>query len=416
MTSVTRERLLNRNFVLLWQGQLVSQLGNQAFLVATMSWLLETRGSPLLMGLLLMASTLPAVIVGPVAGAVADRYPRRALIVGSDFVRGLGHLALGTAMAVSVSADGIVAALLAWAVVSGVVGAVLMPALTAAIPDVVPQNRLASANSVLHMSSQAATLVGQAVGGVALIWIGVPGLILFDGATFLLSALAAAFARVPAHQRHGVGRLHATARAYLDDVRTGIAWLRARPPLRTLVLAFCAVNFLFTPVFVLLPVYVKDILRQGPEWYGFLLAAAGAGAIAGAAVTPVAVRRRGDLRWCLLGIGGATAALAATRSALLATALLFALGSCSGILNVRVMTTLQSAVPGDLRGRVVAVTVALAGAAVPAGLGLGGLLGDVARPALAWLVAACGSAIVVAALWLPGAGSGGLDAKAESKN
>jgi len=80
------------------------------------------------------------------------------------------------------------------------------------------------------------------------------------------------------------------------------------------------------------------------------------------------------------------------------------------------MTTLQSAVPGDLRGRVVAVTVALAGAAVPAGLGLGGLLGDVARPALAWIVAACGSAIVMVALWLPGAGTGVLDAKTESKN
>jgi hypothetical protein len=73
------ERLLGRDFLLLWQGQ----LGNQAFLVATMSWTLEATGSPGLMGLLLMASTLPAVVVGPIAGAMAERHSLRALIVAA---------------------------------------------------------------------------------------------------------------------------------------------------------------------------------------------------------------------------------------------------------------------------------------------------------------------------------------------
>jgi MFS family permease len=68
-------RLLGRDFLLLWQGQLVSQLGNQALLVASLSWTLEATGSPALMGLLLMASTLPAVALGPIAGAMADRIP-----------------------------------------------------------------------------------------------------------------------------------------------------------------------------------------------------------------------------------------------------------------------------------------------------------------------------------------------------
>ena len=64
------------------------------------------------------------------------------------------------------------------------------------------------------------------------------------------------------------------------------------------------------------------------------------------------------------------------------------------------MTTLQSAVPAGLRGRAVAVAVALAGAAAPAGLILGGLLGGLARPAVAWIIAACGACIVVLALGL----------------
>jgi hypothetical protein len=68
------QRLFRRDFVLLWQGQLVSQLGNQAFLVATMSWLLETTGSPALMGVSSWLD-LPAVVSAH-RGALADRHSR----------------------------------------------------------------------------------------------------------------------------------------------------------------------------------------------------------------------------------------------------------------------------------------------------------------------------------------------------
>ena len=211
---------------------------------------------------------------------------------------------------------------------------------------------------------------------------------------------SAALARVPQPSRPPALPLGDHATAYLRDVREGVSWLWQRAPLRTLILAFGAVNFLFTPVFVLLPVYVKDVLVRGPEWYGYLLAAAGGGAMAGAALAPLALRGHVGLRRALFGIGACTAALGASRSPLLALALLFGLGLLSGVLNVRVMTTLQSSTPGELRGRVLSVTVALAGAAVPAGLALGGLLGGLARPILASVIGGCSAGIVVVAVLL----------------
>jgi len=395
------ERLFGRDFVLLWQGQLVSQLGNQAFLVATMTWVLEAVNSPALMGLLLMASTLPAVAFGPLAGAMADRHSRRGLIVVADLLRGLGHLGLaGMLMAAPGATSVIVLLLLALGFASGVLGALLTPALAAALPDVVPARRLAAANSLHQMSSQAAALVGQAAGGLAYTWVGAAGLVLFDGITFIFSAACAALARVPQPTRRPSLALREHGTAYLRDVREGVAWLWERPPLRALILAFAGVNFLFTPVFVLLPLYVKDSLGRGPEWYGFLLAGAGGGAIVGAGLAPLALKAGGELRWSLFGIGACSAALGTNRSPTLALVLLFAVGLLSGILNVRVMTTLQSSTPAELRGRVLAVTVALAGAAVPAGLGLGGLLGGLARPALASLIVACGAGIVIIAALL----------------
>lgn len=187
----------------------------------------------------------------------------------------------------------------------------------------------------------------------------------------------------------------------MRDVREGVAWLLwERPLLRSLTLAFAGVNFLFTPVFALLPAYVKDVLTRGPEWYGFLLAGAGGGAMAGAALAPLIGEGRAGVVWPLLGIGTCTGLLGANASAPLALGLLVAVGLLSGILNVKVITLLQASTPGDLRGRILAVAVALAGGTVPAGLGLGGLLGGIARPALGSLIAGCGVGIVcIAALF-----------------
>jgi MFS family permease len=391
------DRLFGRDFVLLWQGQLVSQLGNQAFLVATMSWTLDRTGSPPLMGLMLLVSTLPAVVFGPLAGAIADRHSRKALIVAADLLRGIGHLALAAVLTAAPGATGlIVSVLLGLGFASGVLGALLTPALGATLPELVPAHRLAAANSLHHMSSQMATLVGQGLGGLAYASLGATGLVLFDAITFLLSAACASFTHLP-ERTCEAGALRERATDYVRDVRKGIAWLWSRPSLRSLVLAFTTVNFLFTPVFVLLPVYVKDSLGRGPEWYGFLLGGASAGALAGAAAATLPLAARAHPRSLVLGIGACTAMLGLTRSCGLALILMLGIGLCSGLLNVRVMTGLQSSTPDELRARVLAVTVALAGAAVPAGLGLGGLLGGVARPALAAVIVGCGAGIVIVA-------------------
>ena len=82
-------RLLNRNFFLLWQGQLVSQTGNQVAIVAMLFWIEQTTDSASLVGLIMMVSALPSVLLGPIGGTFADHYSRRAIIVYSDLFSGL---------------------------------------------------------------------------------------------------------------------------------------------------------------------------------------------------------------------------------------------------------------------------------------------------------------------------------------
>jgi len=157
--------LFARSFVLLWHEQIVSQLGNQAFLIATAYFALDTTGSTTVVGAVMMASTVPLVLLSPIGGTIADHHSRRRLLIATDLLRALavGGLAVFVLSHREVATTHS-ALLIATATFNGVMAALFTPAVQAMIPDLVPEDRLASANSLSQFSGQAAILVGQAVG------------------------------------------------------------------------------------------------------------------------------------------------------------------------------------------------------------------------------------------------------------
>jgi threonine aldolase len=88
-------RTLNRNLFLLWQGQLVSLLGTQVFRLALVVWLTQAAESATLLGLLMATFVVPGLFIGPFGGVIADRYPRRLVLVACDLVQGVAVLSLG---------------------------------------------------------------------------------------------------------------------------------------------------------------------------------------------------------------------------------------------------------------------------------------------------------------------------------
>jgi DHA3 family macrolide efflux protein-like MFS transporter len=389
----------SRGFILLWQGQLVSQLGNQAFLIAATYFALEKTGSTTLVGAVMMASTVPLVLLGPFGGTIADRHSRRAILIVTDLLRGLAVGALGLVLLWRPDAATIHMLLLVLvAIFSGIMAALFAPAVQAIVPDLVQNDRLASANSVSQVTSQAAILVGQAAGGVLYLSSGAAWLLLLDALSFGYAALATWFIpadRVPPQRRVSTWLV---MRQYVVETQQGMAYVRRRG-IMVLLVVFASVNFLFMPVFVLLPLYVRSILGGGPDWYGFLLAGSGGGALFGAGFAGLLltkVRAHNTLlRACVGGVGCCVVALAVTNAAAVALPLFVAIGVFSSVINVAVITTFQSAVPTEIRGRVMALVVAVSTAAVPIGMGLGGVMGDLWRESLAAVFAACGGAIVL---------------------
>jgi MFS family permease len=393
---------LSRNFVLLWQGQLVSHLGNQAFLIATTLYVLDVTGSASLVAGTLMAATIPLVILGPVGGTVADRHSRRSILMATDLSRaaaigGLAAALLWQPNLISQRIDLVIAA----AAFNGIMSALFAPAFQALVPDLVADDGLATANSVNQMSTQTSTLVGQALGGVLYVSWGPAVLLLVDAVSFAYAGVATYFLPADRHAAQVTRSLRRTIAHYAADTRAGIAYVWRHTGMTALLGIFAGVNCLFMPVFVLLPFYTREVLGAGPEWYGFLLSGSGIGALVGSVAASVMLRRvrarAAVIRLCLAGVAAGVMVLAAATSTWVALAAFIAIGAQSSIINVTVITAFQSAVPPDFRGRVMALVIALSTAAVPVGMGLGGLLGDRWPSSLPLVFAGSGVAIALLA-------------------
>ena len=172
---MSRDRLLNKDFVLLFQGQLVSQIGSSIYMIALIFWVKHATESATLVGLLSMTAAIPGVLLGPFGGTMADLFSRKMIIVLGDVINGVLIISIATVMfLLPESTNLIITLLFIEAVIGGTVMAVFRPAIGAAIPDLVPANKVEAANGMYQSSAQIAMLLGQSVGGLLFRILGAP--------------------------------------------------------------------------------------------------------------------------------------------------------------------------------------------------------------------------------------------------
>ena len=394
-----RAQLLNRDFVLLWQAQWVSQLGNQAFSMATVFWTAATTHSATLTGVLMAASMVPTVVLAPVGGALVDRYTRLRILITCDAARGVIAILLALAFVVSPPADRFILVVLATFAL-GVFSAVFGPALAASVPDLVPGRRLEWANAFQQFSRQASGLLGQGAGGVLFQALGAPALFLLDGLSFLFAAASESWVRLP----ETPGRRDARVRGggILADMREGFVHVCGRPGLLAFMGLAAVLNLLLTPMAILLPTYVTENLRADARWYGFLMAAIGAGSIVGYALAGrCSPQGRGRAR-AVLGLMASLplviALLGLIRQKWIALAVIFVTGVLSGAINILVMTTMQRGTRREIRGRVLGLFATVTRVLMPIGMVAGGVVADATRRNVTLVYSACGVLAAAAVL------------------
>jgi MFS family permease len=177
--------LASRAFALVWAGQTFSRIGDMLYQIAVAWWVLERTGSAAAMATLLIVSFAPTVLLLLIGGVVVDRYSRVAIMLASDMLRGLVVCAVGL-----LAAGGLLQLwhLVLLNLVFGVVDAFFQPAYTAAVPELVREQDLPSANSLSSISTQLGRVAGPPL-GAAIVAVGGPALAFgLNGLTFLIAA------------------------------------------------------------------------------------------------------------------------------------------------------------------------------------------------------------------------------------
>jgi DHA3 family macrolide efflux protein-like MFS transporter len=360
------EKLWTGSFLLLWQGQLVSIIGDVVYAVALGFWILEKTGSTALMGGLMAASTLPRIVVSPFAGVIVDRTDRRRLLIWMDVVRGLA--------VAGVAAAGLAGFLQVWMVFAagvllGICGAFFSPAANSVIPDIVGKTKIVPANSMFSMIQTGGNVVGSPLGGALYQIIGAPFLFLINGLSYLFSAANLLFAKVP-RIRHERAQVH-----FLADLKSGFSFVWHFRGLRNLVAVAAIVNFLASMAIMLFLPYFKRSPDLGPARYGIAMALFTAGMMIAYALTAT-IKIPPASRFLLFNACGMStmALLAVFPFVRFFPAAVAVLGFANAVLNVFIMATMQLTVPQYMRGKVFALMGMLTQGLTPIAFALGGVL------------------------------------------
>ncbi len=333
-----------REFRLLFVGQAVSLVGDGMLMVALAFAVLDLTGSVSDLGFVLAAYRAPTVVAVLAGGVVADRVPRRAVMVAADLVR-CGALAVSALLLIA--GDARLWELLVLLALVGAAAGFFYPASTGLLPLTVAPDLLQQANGLRAVSQASGAIIGPAIAGVLVAAAGPGWAIVVDAASFAVSAGSLALLRLPVH-------VPPARQRFLRDLSDGWLAVRSRTWVWASVLVAGAFGNLFTPAFVVLgPTLARQHLGGASAWAA-ILSVQGAGSVFGGLL---ALRRRprrpllwSSLAWSLLVAPNVLLAFVAPLAAIAAGAFVGGCGLAIG--NTLWETTLQRHIPAEALSRV----------------------------------------------------------------
>jgi predicted MFS family arabinose efflux permease/quinol monooxygenase YgiN len=337
--------LQQRIFRLLWFAVLASNVGTWMQTVGAQWLLVGLPNAAALVALVQTADTLPDVLLAFPAGALADAFDRRRLLIGLQLFQVVVGVGL-TGLTLTGHIDPPL--LLGFTFLLGAGSAMAVSPYQALIPELVPRNQLRAASALGSISVNLARAIGPAIAGVLIGQVGVGVVFAINTATFLLLIAVLLVWRRP---------IEAAAQAperFLPALRAGGRYVRYSPVTRRILLRLGLFVAPATAIWALLPLVARDVLSLGAEGYGLLLGALGAGAIAGAFALPQISARLSPNR--MLAVASITYALVmgvlvTVHHPLAACLVLIPAGAAWVAVIAELNSTIQLFLPGWVRGR-----------------------------------------------------------------
>ena len=378
-------KTFNRNFNLMILGQIISLFGAAILKFSLSLYILDLTGKAEDFATILAISTIPVIIFSPIAGAIADRFNRRNLMVIFDFLSSTIVLALMLSLLWgnnSVFLIGVIMTLLS------VVSTMYQPAVQASIPILVDEDNLIKANGIVSGISALTGIVGPILGGLLYGLVGLEVVVIVSCIAFFLSAVMEIFIQIPFTKKSYGGHI---VTAIFMDIKEGLEYIlnKNRFILKTMFIVAGINLFLAPMILVGVPYIVKIVMganstlfgiAQGAISFSTILAAIGIGIISkklkidnlylwfvacGLLFIPMAL----SVRLVTSNLGFWIPFIFFTVSAML---ILFA----ATIVSIFIMTIIQKETPNELLGKVMAILFAAATCATPLGQIIYGTLLD----------------------------------------
>ena len=382
------QKLFSKDFMLVIIGQIISLFGNATIRFALPLYLLNLTGSSALYGTVTACAFIPAILLSPIGGIVADRINKRNIMVILDFFTATVILAFS----LLINEVNLILLLTITLMLLYGIASAYQPSVQASIPALVNQDNFMVANSIINTISSFASLIGPVLGGVLYSAYGLNPVLWVCVVCFIISAIMEIFIKIPFQKQTSNDNILKIAKT---DFTESIRFIRKEKPVigKTLLVIYGINLFLSAMIIVALPYLVTEVLNleasQANKLYGFAEGALAAGGLiggisAGIFANKLSIHKSGNLVIaCAICVFPISAALILFSSGMInyivITLCCFFIMIFSTIFTVQMMSFIQTETPQNLIGKVIAVILTVSMCAQPLGNALYGILFEVCR-------------------------------------
>ena len=379
--------LKNKNLVLVILGQFVSGFGTFMQNFALSLYVLQKTGSAALFASVMALSIIPRVILTPIAGVIADRFSRKKMIVLMDMISAFA-VAIFCGIYI-INGELSLVSIYVLSMLLSATNSFLTPSMGAIVPDIVPKDQLADANSFRAVPESVLGLVSPLAGGILFGVFGLLPIMIINAVSFFASSISEMFIKIkkeslqPEHEREH----------YFRSFTQGLSFIKSKPEIMLIVCVAIIANFALSPIFsVALPVVLLQDFKVSEQLYGLFNSLTSIGMLIAPIFAAKIIKKHhySKLASIILTFSGiltvVIAALCVTgifptiminyvsmivTINVLVTAIVW--------LNIALGTAMQLIVPGDILGRVSSVLGTFSMIATPLGIALMGALLEVGK-------------------------------------
>lgn len=352
MKKILDKYFINGNFLLIIFGGFISGIGSKMYQIVVMWWIYQHTNSSGIVGIFMIASYLPGMILSIFCGMLVDRINRKNIIVTMDFARGILMLIISVLFINRIF--NIIYLVIATIMIS-ICDVMFDPAINAMIKSVLDHNTLKKGNSINVLSKNLYKLLGPLIGGFLMLKVNVEYIILINGISYILSAVSELFIKV--NEEHIV-KSKEDNKSIKNNFKVIFEFFKSRKMITQIIVTISIVNFFTCSTYIILPGLIKDIGFEAIN-YSLLLSAMSCGSFFSAFIISIQKSdnesintSKSQLSKSILLYGIAMMAFSLCNNFPIMMISYFVIGGANTVFNIVLMSLLQSEISSKSFGKI----------------------------------------------------------------